>query len=368
MRIGGLQLLGRVDRYVGALFVGAYATSTLLLVGLAVIFDIASNLSFFETWPDGRQAPTSWILRYFALNTPFLYLQIAPFVTTAAALFTVSKLVRHNELVACLNAGISARRVMLPVYVGGLAVAVGMFALRESATAALGERRDTLHYLLDQHSLVRKVDDVWFRDLANNVTGITEFFPQTGEASGVLVSGSRGSTLVQITAQRAVYEAREGAGFGWRLIEGVLREDTGDTSTQKPLDWMELVEFTPRDVLIAAKGEEHALDLSFDELELLSQRDPFNLEYQTLFHSHVTFPLANVVLLLVTLPFLFGRERGKNLEGLVLASLMCVVYFAADFVARSLGMEGALSPLWAGWFALLVFGSLGVVLTEGVRT
>jgi lipopolysaccharide export LptBFGC system permease protein LptF len=372
MRPAGLRLFGRVDRYVGSLFVGAYATSTLLLVGLAVIFDVASNLSFFETWPDGRQAPTTWILRYFALNTPFLYLQIAPFVTTTAALFTVSKLVRHNELVACLNAGISARRVLLSVYLGGLLVAAGMFLMRETATAALGERRDTLYYLLDEHTLVRKVDKVWFRDVAGTVVGIREFYPQTGEVVGLLVVGSRGSApdspLVTITADRAVHEPGEDGGAGWRLIGGVLREDTGDTSVQRALDRLELVEFDPRDVLLAAKGQEHALDLSFEELDLLARRDPYNLEDQTRFHSHLTFPLANLVLLRVALPFLFGRERGKNLEGLVLGCLMCVAYFAADFFARSLGMEGALSPLCAGWSALLVFGSLGAVLTDGIRT
>ena len=49
-----------------------------------VIIDIAANLRYFETWDDGSSASMGLILRFYALNTPFLHLQVAPFVTTAA--------------------------------------------------------------------------------------------------------------------------------------------------------------------------------------------------------------------------------------------------------------------------------------------
>ncbi len=367
MRIAALEFGGKIDRYVFTLFVGAYATSLLLVVGLAVIIDVASNLDYFAPWADGSSAPTRWIARYYALNTPFLFLQVAPFVTVSAALFTVVKLLRHNELVACLNAGVSARRVTAPLFLGGVLAAVGMVALRESATERLGPERDRLRHLLKTHTQDWRLDDVWMGDIAGNVVGADRFYPDRGEVEGLEASGWRGPTLLSVSARRAQW-VEDHQRRGWALEGGLQREETGDATRRSAVEWLEVFDFTPRELLLAAKGDERALELSFAELEQLAARDPDNLQYQTLFHYHVTFPLANLVLLLITLPFLFGKERGKNVEGLARAALMCVVYFAADFIARSLGMDGSVTPLWSSWVVVLVFGSLGAVLFESIST
>ena len=44
------------------------------------------------------------------------------------------------------------------------------------------------------------------------------------------------------------------------------------------------------------------------------------------------------------------------------------VFFATDFVCRNLGIQGALDPLLASWLPVLAFGSVGVVLLDGMRT
>ena len=368
MRVGGLELGGRLDRYVGALFVGAYATSLLLVVGLAVIIDIATNLRYFETWDDGTSASLGTILRFYALSVPFLYLQVAPFVTTAAALFTLSNLLRYNELVAGLGAGIRAQRLLLPIYVGALAVALGMFALREGATRTLGPQRDALKDYLEGHRRERVVEDITLRDLAGNIVVIESYEVASATIRGLQVAGLKGASLFFIVAERATYDRAPDGSINWRLEGGHLRVTTGDTAVSRAIEWLEVVEFAPSDVLLAKKGDMAPMELSLAELSRLASRDPTNLEYQTLFQYHLTFPLGNLVLVLLTLPFLLRRERGNATEGLIGASLACVVYFAADFVCRSLGMGGALSPLWSAWLPVLVFGSLGVALSEGVRS
>ena len=42
------------------------------------------------------------------------------------------------------------------------------------------------------------------------------------------------------------------------------------------------------------------------------RRDPTDTSYQTLWHYHLTFPLANLILLLVGIPLMFNYERGKE--------------------------------------------------------
>ena len=48
--------------------------------------------------------------------------------------------------------------------------------------------------------------------------------------------------------------------------------------------------------------------------------------------------------------------------------LLCVFYFGADFIFRNLGIQGSLDPLLASWTPVLIFGSVGFVLFDAMRT
>jgi hypothetical protein len=114
---------GRLDRYVGALFVSSWATALLLLVGLFLILDLSSNLDeYLEAWPDGTRAPTFLIVRYYLLNVPFVFLQVGAFVTLVAGLFTVSKLLKHNETIAAAGRRRQRAPPAAPVFLGGALV------------------------------------------------------------------------------------------------------------------------------------------------------------------------------------------------------------------------------------------------------
>jgi lipopolysaccharide export system permease protein len=362
-----LTLGGRLDRYVGGLFLASYATALLLVVGLVLIMDLAANLDYFEPWEDGTRVQGTLLLRYYALNVPFLFLQVAPFVTVVAGLFTLVRLQKKNELVAALSAGVSAHRLLLPVFCGGLLAAGAMFALREAATASLGEKRDALHDVLENERYERVLEKLWIRDRAGNVVRLGEFWPAKAEIRDLEAHVNEDGTWITVRADRAVWRERPDGRHGWQLENG-LREDVRDLQVRSVIEWLEVVEFTPQDVLVAQKGREREMELSFSETLELAARDPDDMRYQTLLQYHLTFPLANLVLLLVALPFLMGRERGHGAEGLVAGCLMCVLYFCIDFVTRSLGMDGTLSPLMASWLPVLLFGSLGAALVHSMRS
>jgi lipopolysaccharide export system permease protein len=131
MRPRALPFPGRLDRYVAWLFALSYAAAFFLVVGLFVIIDMATNLDEYLT-PDksGYVPPTAMVGEFYVLQLPFLYLQMSPYVTLLAGMFTAARLSRSNEVVAALNAGISVRRLLFPVYLGASLLAVGMFLLR----------------------------------------------------------------------------------------------------------------------------------------------------------------------------------------------------------------------------------------------
>jgi lipopolysaccharide export LptBFGC system permease protein LptF len=371
MRLFRATFGGHLDRYIGRLFVASYATALLLVVGLALIFDLTAHLSYFERWEDGTD-PGAWtVARFYLLNTPFVFLQVAPYVTLTAGLFTLSRLTKHNEVIASLASGISAHRTLLPVLGGALLVGGGMFALREYATEALGSEREALRDYLDKQRVEPVYENVWVRDQAGNYARMSEFRPHaaefgTAEIRGLLAMMRAGGAWTRITADRALWQ-EQGARKGWLLVHGE-REIVDLKQSRQAVQWLEDITIPPEDIAVWIKSREHPLELSFGEVNALLERDPDSASLQTLLQYHLTFPLANLVLLLVALPFMLGRERGRAVEGIMLGLICCVFYFCTEFIARQLGVEGVLSPLFASWLPILLFGSLGIALFDSMRT
>ena len=368
-----LAPFGRLDRYVASLFVSSYATSLLIVLGLFFVMDMASNLDrYLQPWPDGTKVPTSTILRFYALNVPFLFLQSAPFVTLTAGMFTIVRLLKSNEIEACLAAGISARRTLLPVFLGGLVVASFVFGLREWMSVSLVPKRDAIRYMLTEKQHERVYTKLWLRDLNGSVVRLGEFRPAVGEPPvaevrdlRAILRDKRGT--ISIEADRAVWANREG-GPAWHLEGGVRKIVGEEARTLQSVEWLDGFEFTPEMALTFQRNLSNPLELSFAEARSLALRDPDNVVYQTLLQYHLTFPLANLVLLLIGVPLLLRHDRGSGAEGLAKGLLLCVFFFGFDFVFRNLGIQGDLDPLVASWAPLILFGSVGVVLYDSIAT
>lgn len=366
-----LPLASRLDRYVMGHFVWSYLAALGLMMGLFVVIDLATNVDgWLEPWEDGHTVPVRVLARYCGLNLPYIFLQIGPFVTLVAAMFTVNRLLRKNEVVAVLSAGISAQRMMLPVYAAGVLLAVALFGLREAVGHGLADQRDALRDVLEAKRTERVYENVVVRDTSGSIVLLERFVPAPADGGpptvlGLTVRLRRDGRYLRVEAPRATW--REGR----LVLEGgrrTLLEEGEQAAAVEPLEALEGFEFTPELALTYQRAHSRPLELSFSEVQELMRREPDHPAWTTLWHYHLTFPLAGLVLLLVGIPVMFTYERGHGADRVALGGLLCVFYFGVDFVLRSLGLAGGLDPVLASWLPVLLFGSLGVVLTDALRT
>ena len=373
-----LPFLGRLDRYVLGHFVQSYLTAMLLMTGLFMVIDMASNLDdYLETWDDGSTVPASVLLKFYILNLPYLFLQVAPFVTLIAGMFTVAKLLKGREVTAVLSAGISARRMLLPVFSAGVVLAIGMFALREAVGLGVAKERDALRDILEEKRFEAEYEDLAVIEKSGSVVILDRFVPWPvggglPRTEGILAILRTDfdygfSQYMRIDAESGTYD-----GKGWALKGGLRTridpEDKDATHRQDVVTTLDGYEFTPELALTFKRAKDAPLELTFSEVQQLMERDPTDTSYQTLWHYHLTFPLANIILLLVGIPLMFTYERGRGSERMAIGGLLCVFYYAADFVFRTLGIKGQLSPLLSAWIPVLIFGAIGVMLYDSLKS
>ncbi len=372
MKRNALKLGGKLDRYVGRLFLLSYLAAFFLVVGLALILELAVELDDFLAPDAGGETPSLLLIgRYFALRIPFLYLDMSPYVTLVAGLFTAAKLTRFNEVVAALGAGVSVRRLFAPVLLIASLMAGGMFLLREWATTEIGAQRTALRDRLEEKRPHPVLENFFVYARTGQRVHVQEYHlggPEPGapqpEIRVLTCQFQKEGRQVYLLAERA----RPGPDGTW-LLEGAERIEADDAELRESApERLDDVRFTTEDVLLSHKGREEPMALSFSESQRLLERDPTNAQYRTLLHYHMSFPLAGVVLLLVGLPFVLRQERGRAGERVAKGFFLCVGYFGVEFVARTLGLQGQLGPLFASWLPIVGFGALGLVLFLGQRS
>ena len=371
-----MPFLGRLDRYVARICAGSFLVCFCFIVGLFVLADVLQSADKFS--PSIAQLPDEQrrygfllVVAYYAAYLPFIYLMVAPFVTVTAGMFATSRLMGANEFVPMLFTGRRISRILVPVLVMGAINVVAMVALREFALPKLVQTKDRLESMVKRGVHEQALRSRIIRLPQGNRLIVDRYFLQSDRIEGLNLRLRRpdGGSEDSIRAKSALFVVESEVGPGWRLTEGVKL--LGDTSEGQAIRFLPLAQvegFAPQYLRNKIREGKALHDLSYSEILGLVREDPSIHEYTVALHRHITFPFANLLLLLLALPFALRFERGSKIERVFFALVICAAYFIADLIFQSVGAQGSLHPVFAAWLPTLIFGSLGIVIFDSVRS
>lgn len=353
----------RLDRYVAGLYLSCWMLSAVFFLGLFGVVDFFGNIGKLLGHARDAGQGAAIIGRFYLVQLPTIFKEVAPFVMLMAALLVVLRLQRHNELMAMQLTGRSARRIMLPVFVLTGLFTVGLVWVQEVVAPRVSAERERLWALLIKGNADYTVDELHMRDASSRLWSVWEFHVVTGMIEKLNVSGrDANGNNESISGSSATWDDSAG---GWRLQSGV-REVRGLANG-------ELIESGPADLIPTdlrpddlVMGHREAFDLSYGDVLERSERYPASASYRLLRHYHVTYPLSVLLLVLLGVPFVLRRSARGSLIGLGAALLLCIAYLLVDTTARNLGTHGFLNPVLAAWLPVILAGSLGVVLFDGL--
>lgn len=367
-------LFRRLDRYVAGYFISSYAVCFLFFLGIFIVIDLVPRIDdIMEAAPLLAERGESLFfttVKYYAFKTPEIFLQVAPYLTLMAAMFTITRLRKANELIPMIMAGISLFRILLVVFVLASVLMASMIVIQEFAASSFADKRLLIESYLIKHDERLVLDKQVLTDVNGRNIVVNEYDVNAAVIGSIDISyiEERDNRLINFyISGRNLRWLGEGA--GWSVEDGFLEEEdlsrpAGERKTRTPLKTIK-IDLTPDDIILFEKSP---YDMSLRQVKRLYAMTPTDLRLKILLHHHITFPLTNILLLFLGLPFVLRKEQHSNFLGLSLAVAICLGYFALDVIMRDLGTQNYIPPVLAAWFAVVFCGSLGICIFDSIRT
>jgi lipopolysaccharide export system permease protein len=357
-------MISRLDRYVARYFFSSWVVSAVFFIGLYGVYDLFAHFDDLLEGLEETEMGGLDVVRMYAYQLPTIVVLVAPFIMVMAALVTALRLQRHNEFMAMVLVGRSARRVLRPVLFLTFLFLIGLVWLQESLAPSVALERDELRWSLLKGNAERVIDNIKLKDSSGRVF-VAHEYNVTRESVGrlnVSYDDEYGRSF-HISGENATWRAENG---GWKLENG--RREVRDRSRDPVVEeeaYFIATDIRPEELLAESR---QPFDLSYADVLGLSERYPDSRLYRLLRHYHITYPLSVLLLVVLALPFVIRLDPGLRMRGLGISILMCLAFLIADATLRDFGSRGFMQPVLAAWVPVIVAGSLATVLFASMDT
>ena len=359
------MIIHRSDRYILSEMVGPFLVS---LGGLLLFILLNLILSLSDLMVD-RGVGIASLIHLLVLKLPSLLVLALPVSGLFATFLGLGRLVHDREVIAFQAAGVSLRRILLPLVVAATLIAGADFALYNWAVPSSEHLyQQTLRGIIFRGGVPHVRANTFFKGQEGEFFYVRSYNEKTGVLNEVLVYDVTGKLFPQAKSAVTILTAKTGRwkGDAWTLDDGkVYGYDhdgtltyTGSFSTLQIAAGQVGADFlfgsrTPSEMRIGELRHQIALlrKSGADVDDLIVE---CNLK--------AAMPFATIVFVLFggAASLLFGwRSRAV---GIVIGFVLVGLFQGTLLWTQTLGRRGIISPPLGAWFPDILFGAIGIAL------
>lgn len=351
-----------LDKYVAremvVPFIAGFAAVFVLLVGNIIYNHIPFIVSRLQQWPD--------VLYYILLQTHYCVMLALPSGALFGCSLAVTRLARDSELTMMRMAGVTLRRVFLPIFVIGALVSVVAYVFQEKV--AIWAEQQSVGVLkrlwlapgppLLEANVFFKVDNYYFyvnglerKGSKLQLSKVMVYEPPTGRGYPTLT-----------TAESAAEENHV-----WVLRNGVIYRvnPVGDPEMIGRFKRMKLdLRRALTDYFLQEQKRPQAMTITElrNRIGVLGKGGLATMTYQMEYNYKLAIPLSSLVLMLCVAPLSLRFGKSGGFMGVLVGIVVLFFYWNVILFSRVLGETGRLAPSLAGWSEIIVFTVLGLIL------
>jgi lipopolysaccharide export system permease protein len=329
-----------LDRYLLREFLLYSLLGISTFIGLFIVVDLFDKLDVFVD----HRTPFSTVARFYVYGLPAILTQVLPVALLLGALVGLSMLRKNNEITAMQGAGQSPWRLARPLLLVSLLVSLAQYGMNELVGPQFHARQRRI--MSEEIKGLSDPDRENRSEIRLLGSGRRFWIARFYEGRAQTLRGVSVQFLDQPTLRRRIdAAAARWRDRSWRFETGYYRvfHDSFRTAARDPF-YMNM-----RDLLTFA----HRLRESGGEVQ----------RHLTNFHIRASFPLADLIMVLLGAALSLRVVRGGNLAiGFGISMSIGFAYFALIRVGQALGYNGNLPPMLAAWMSNIIFGALGALL------
>ena len=344
-----LRLLSRLDRYIVAKFIGTYIYSIILIISIAIVFDVNENLSKFSTYG----APLKAIVFDYYANL------FSPLFVFIAVIFFTSKLAGNSEIIAMLAAGVSFRRLMRPYLLSAALIALVNYYLGAYIIPKGNIVRQDFEAKYKNNDKITSASNVQLMVGPGIIAYIQQYDDNTKTGYGFSLDKFEKKKLVShMTASVIRYDTISDDRFHWkaqnykiRTLKG-LREDIKSGSVIDTLIHME-----PMD-LVFSKGQQETL--TSDELRQYiskqTERGSSNVvQYEVEYYKRIATSFASFILTIIGASLSSKKRKGGMGVSLGIGLGLSFSYILLQTISSTFAINADTPPLLAAWIPNILY-------------
>lgn len=371
-----------IDRYLLRQFLRTFFICFLSLTGLYIVFDAFTNLEEFLRTAEKAGGLGRLMGTYYAYRSILFFDRTSALLTLVSAMFTVTWIQRHNELVALMAAGISRGRVVAPIIAATIVLILFAAGVREGVIPRLADElaRQPSDLLGDT---ARELKPTFDNYTEINLRGKSAYRNERRIALPVFwLPPGLDRYGTQLTAENAYYRPAQGGRPGGYLFDRV-REP-------KDLDGRASLELNGQPVIITRRDAPDWLQpgqcfvvsyVTFDQLAggqafrqfsstlqlIAGLRNPsldFGADVRVGIHCRIVQPLLDMTMLFLGLPLVLSRQSRNVFVAIGLCLAVVSLFLMVVMGFQYLGSNQLLRPALAAWAPLMIFVPLAVAMSE----
>jgi len=356
-----------LHRYVIREYLKLFALSLSSLMLIYIVFLFFQKMSLFNKY----HAPFYLMFEYLLYKIPEATFQwTIPYAALLSTLLTLGMLSRHSEITAFKAGGISLYRITLPLIFIVLIISFFSFLGNDYLVPLTNQKT---RYLLDVK--VRKEPPtsffknykIWYRS-DHRIFNIQLLDPKQKALKGFTLYefDDQFRCVQRIDANEARWVDKK-----WRFYQGAVRHFDESGSVQ--MTSFEEMDFPMKeDWESFQKSEWDSDEMSYTELRTYIREIQASgydaTRYLVALYSKLSYPLLNVIMVLIGIPFALktGRSGGVALS-IGVSVIIGFIYGIVFYVFISFGNSGILPPILACWIPTLLFGLAGIFTLMSIR-
>ena len=354
----------RLDWYIIKKFLGTFLLSIVLIMSIAVVFDLTEKLdNFYENQVPFREIVFDYYLNFLPYFTD-MFSQLFIFISV---IFFTSKMAGNSEIIAILASGVSYERFLRPYLLTALLLTLitygmGGWVIPQSTKKMLAFTDKYVQKFTRENA--RNVQMVVSE---GTVLYIESFQMRTHVGYRASLEHFEGKTLVErVSADRI----RHVSGYTWKLENYTKRNFDGMRESLVQGQAMDTtIQILPEELFITAEQAQQMTNAElYNYIQKQRERGAGNVKaFETEWYTRFAGPVGVYIMTLLGVTLSSKKVRGGMGKNLGIGVTLTAAYILFSTVSTTFSVSGVMSPFMSVWLPNIIFAIIALVLYLRVR-